>query len=244
MTLIRKLKKIVSPFSKTPLHPQWFSSTYSQVLLNTLNDIDNNTTVLDIGCYSKWPQKIIPSDCAYIGLDYYETAKNWYHSEPDIYGDALNLPIKTHSVDTVLLLDVLEHLPDTNKALSEINQALKKNGKLIIQVPFLYPLHDEPRDYFRFSQHAFSVLAKNNNFKVIECKPLGHPIETAAQLTNLALVKLAIKLFVNKNPAMIIAAVFPVLILLINVLAKILSLISYEDQFMPHSYHVILQKNS
>jgi len=242
MTLIRKLKKLVSPLSNTPIHPQWIVSSNSHHLLTTLKQIKNNSTILDIGCYSKWPQKIIPDDCRYIGLDYYETARNWYQSIPDLYGDALSLPIKKNSIDIILLLDVLEHLPDTQKVLEETNKVLKDNGELIIQVPFLYPLHDEPRDYYRFTKHGFKILAEKNNFKLIECKAIGQPIETSALLTNLALVKSGLNLITSKNPLMIITILFPFFILINNLLAKAFSFISDKEQFMPYSYLVILKK--
>ena len=57
------------------------------------------------------------------------------------------LPIATNSIDSVLFLDVLEHLQNPDQALNEIFRVLKSNGVLILQVPFLYPIHDAAYDY-------------------------------------------------------------------------------------------------
>ena len=46
----------------------------------------------------------------YIGLDYYQTATQWYKTKPHVYADAQNLPFADNSIDTVLFLDVMEHL--------------------------------------------------------------------------------------------------------------------------------------
>jgi len=42
-----------------------------------------------------------------------------YETRPDVFGDAENLPFVTRSANTVLMLDVLEHVPHPRKALSE-----------------------------------------------------------------------------------------------------------------------------
>ena len=44
-------------------------------------------------------------------------SKDWYNSLPDIYGNANLLPISDSSINNVLMLDVLEHLPDPEKCL-------------------------------------------------------------------------------------------------------------------------------
>lgn len=56
--------------------------------------------------------------------------------------------------DVVLCLNVLEHVYEFEKALARIYGALKPDGTAIISVPGFYPLHDEPFDYWRFTEHA------------------------------------------------------------------------------------------
>lgn len=53
----------------------------------------------------------------------------------DIKSDICNLPFKNNSYDLILCNHVLEHIPDHNKAISELYRILKKGGILIAQVP-------------------------------------------------------------------------------------------------------------
>ena len=57
-----------------------------------LRKIEPNSRVLDIGCFNKWAKSHIDPSCTYLGLDYFDTATQWYGSVPDIYGDAMALP--------------------------------------------------------------------------------------------------------------------------------------------------------
>jgi SAM-dependent methyltransferase len=60
--------------------------------------------------------------------------------------------------DVVLCLNVLEHVYDFQKAIDNMHSALKKDGLLIVAVPAFYPLHDEPGDYWRFTEHALKRM--------------------------------------------------------------------------------------
>ena len=48
--------------------------------------------------------------------------------------DLLNLPFKSESFDDVVSTDVLEHIPDADKAVAEIRRVLKSNGKAFIVI--------------------------------------------------------------------------------------------------------------
>ncbi len=242
--MFTKIKKLMQPLAGTPIHPQWLVKGSRNKLVSYLKNIGEGKVILDVGCYNKWPKSYISSKSKYIGLDYYETAKHWYESVPDVYGDTLNLPIKSEAIHTVLLLDVLEHVIDSSGVLSEVGRVLKPNGKLIMQVPFLYPLHDEPKDYVRFTAHGFEELAKKNGFFVEKCNAIGHPVETSTLLINIAIAKTMLGWIKDKNPAAILLILLPLFILFSNILARIIALLSTEDHFMPYSYQLIFKKET
>lgn len=56
--------------------------------------------------------------------------------EPDVLADVRNLPFKDNSFDTVMICEVLEHLPfeDFEKALSELHRVTK--NKVILSIPY------------------------------------------------------------------------------------------------------------
>ena len=240
--MIRKLKNKLGFLANTPVHPQWLLGDRKKNITPMINEIGEGRIVLDIGCSDKWPKQCLLSSCTYVGLDYYETAQNWYGTKPDVYGDALCLPMKPSCFDVVLLLDVLEHIKDTDRLLHQIRTVLKPNGLMIVSIPFMYPLHDEPRDFIRLTVYGVEELASRNGFTVDTCNISGSPIITSTILLNIALTKLVINWISGKSIASVFSILLPFAITVNNLVAKTISLFEREDGFMPHSYQFILRK--
>lgn len=235
------IRILFNPLKKIPFHPQWFVFLREFQSLRAIAKTTNGV-VLDIGSGTQNIQKHLPSDCNYISLDYYQTATEWYHTRPQIFGDGQCLPIKTDSVDTVLLLDVLEHLPRPEDCIAEIWRVLHQDGKIVLQVPFLYPIHDEPYDFHRWTCHGLKALAVHHNFNLKRQTTIGHPIETSALLMNIALSKTVLNWIQRKSPFLIIAPLFCIVIPFVNLSGWLLARLCSKEDFMPHSYRVILEK--
>jgi len=75
--------------------------------------------------------------------------------------------------ENILIFNVLEHVYETNNAISEIKKLLKPNGKIYISTPFLYRYHHAPSDYYRFTLDFYSRFASKNKLKIIYMKNLG-----------------------------------------------------------------------
>ncbi|RJP32901.1 MAG: class I SAM-dependent methyltransferase [Candidatus Omnitrophota bacterium] len=88
-------------------------------------------------------------------------------------GSVLEMPWKRESFDSILCLQVLEHVPDPRKALCEFYCCLKPGGFLIFSAPHLAYLHNEPHDYFRFTKHGIRFLLERAGFSVEEIIPAG-----------------------------------------------------------------------
>jgi SAM-dependent methyltransferase len=242
--MVRRLKKRLGFLSGTPLHPQWLAGAGRSKLIQQLCGIGQGAVVLDIGCSNKWPKKHLPPETTYIGLDYLPTASQWYKTRPDVYADGSVLPIATETINVVLLIDVLEHVAETEGLLGEIHRVLKHKGSLIMQVPFLYPLHDEPRDYIRLTRWGLERLAMKYGFHIDTFTVIGHPCETAALLTNLALSKTMLTWFAARSPACILSIFLPFIILKNNLLGKWIGRTAKVDEFMPYAYETVWQKNA
>jgi SAM-dependent methyltransferase len=240
--MIKKLKNRLKFLINTPIHPQWLIRGAKNGIVSLISQIGEDKVILDVGCFNKWAKQHCPPSCIYIGLDYYETAKNWYGTKPDVYGDALSLPVIPSSIDVVLLIDVLEHVKDTERLFGEIHNILKDNGEVILSFPFLYPLHDEPRDFVRFTAYGFQELVLRKGFAVISCQAIGSPIVTTTFLCNIAATKTVINWVVDKNPAALLLTLLPFIILINNLSAKLISKFEVKDDFMALSYHVKLKK--
>jgi SAM-dependent methyltransferase len=60
--------------------------------------------------------------------------------------------------DVILCLYVLEHVFELEDAVRSMHRALRPGGTVVIAVPHLYPYHDEPTDYWRFTEHALRQM--------------------------------------------------------------------------------------
>ena len=81
--------------------------------------------------------------------------------------DAERLNFAGGSIGTVLLFEILEHLPDPARAISEAGRVLSEDGLLALSVPFSYRLHGYPSDYWRFTASGIAVLLTDFPDKVI-----------------------------------------------------------------------------
>lgn len=59
--------------------------------------------------------------------------------------------IEDGKYDTVLAINIMEHIFNYEQFLKEIYRVLKLGGTAVIAVPFLVQVHPSPHDYFRFS---------------------------------------------------------------------------------------------
>jgi len=87
------------------------------------------------------------------------------------------------SFDVISMWHVLEHVPDLDFQLKELQRLLKPNGIVVIAVPNFksfdaqyykefWAAYDVPRHLWHFSQKGISQLFENYNFKKLQTKPL------------------------------------------------------------------------
>jgi SAM-dependent methyltransferase len=128
--------------------------------------------LLDIGCGMKpWRSVFAPHVDAHIGADHEATLHGLH--EVDLVSDAYTVPLDDGSVDTILLTEVLEHLERPQDALAECARLLRPGGHVILTTPFSWPLHEEPRDFYRFSPHGLRYLTEGAGFEVVELRALA-----------------------------------------------------------------------
>jgi SAM-dependent methyltransferase len=235
------LRRWLAKISQTPLHPQWFAFRGETVTLAKVAKIAEGD-ILDVGAGEQKIRDFLPAFSPYISLDYYQTAAEWYKTRPTIFGDAHALPLASDQFDTVILLDVMEHLRHPIVSLAEIGRVLRPNGKLILQVPFLYPLHDMPFDFRRWTESGLRATATQAGFAIAEITSQGHPLETTALLRNLAWSKTILNWLQTKNPLILLAPLLPLFVFSNNLFSWLCARLSRTENFMPRSYFAVLVK--
>lgn len=213
-----KLVQWLALLRSTPLHPVWLGRGVKQAPVRILRE-QVGGLVLDVGAADSPWQDMLPAGARYIALDYYQTARNWYGSQPHVYGHAQQLPFASGRFDWILLLNVMEHIPNPGLCADEIYRVLKPEGRLLLQVPFLYPMHDVPLDFQRFTPYGLEVMARESGFHVESLETFGHPVETAGHFLNIALSRGFLDLLSQRHPLAILVVFLPPLVVLINLAA-------------------------
>lgn len=91
----------------------------------------------------------------------------------DLVASACNIPVKVESFDTILCTAALEHLEEPEMALREACRVLKPGGHAIYTIPFFWHLHEEPRDFYRYTKYGIRYLFEKAGFEIVELKPLS-----------------------------------------------------------------------
>lgn len=154
-----------------------------------------NGKVLDVGCGNKPYQTYCKNITKYIGLEL-DTENNRANKKADYYYDGINFPFDDKQFDSVLCNQVLEHVFNPNKFLSEINRILKADGKIVLSVPFVWDEHEQPYDFARYSSFGLKHLFENHGFEIISTQKTCNDIRVIFQLINAYIFKcLQIKSF-------------------------------------------------
>ena len=138
--------------------------------------------VLDLGC-GRAPLYGVYRDFAET-----VTCVDWAGSPHDLrHADVLcdlnePIPLPTASFDTIIFSDVMEHLYRPQHAMLEIRRLLRPGGKLLMNVPFLYWIHEQPHDFYRYTQFALERMIGDAGLEVLELHELGGAPEVLADL--------------------------------------------------------------
>ncbi len=134
---------------------------------------------LDLGCGEMPYARLLRGRVThYVGTDLRSNAA----APPHVVSDSLMLPFRAQSFDTVLCTQVLEHVRNPLLTMAEIARVLRPGGYAVITAPALWPLHEEPHDYFRYTKYGLEELAFRCNLRHVAVAERGGGITAIAQL--------------------------------------------------------------
>ena len=127
----------------------WWNEGRRRILCSFTKTITNKTDlrILDVGCGPGGTSTAFSIFGTVMGVDSSTAAlKIALRRGLRVFKSTLlTIPLKDKSFDLITALDVIEHIPEEKKVLTEINRILKPDGFVVITVPafqFLWSEHD------------------------------------------------------------------------------------------------------
>lgn len=236
LPIVSEIRRWAKLLARTPLHPQWLLGP--RTVPAGIADISGR--VLDVGAADRWIEPHLSEGVQYVALDYPATGRDLYSAKPTVFGDAASLPFEDACFDGVFCLEVLEHVPEPESVLKEIARVLKRGGRAWITMPFLYPLHDAPFDFQRFTEYGLRRSMRQAGLEVTSLRKTGHAIRTAGLLACLAIAGGA-----YGRPGWLKWPLLPVaiiMVLLINIVAWLLSFVWPDWGHIAHGHELEILK--
>ncbi len=121
-----------------------------EYILEHLAGLDADALVVNVGCATvrrfeaECPGRYLATDLRVLPT-------------VDFSSDATRLPLADNSVDTLITLEMLEHVPDPGAVVAELGRVLKPGGTLLLSVPSAVPRHDT-HDFWRFTAQGIAAL--------------------------------------------------------------------------------------
>jgi SAM-dependent methyltransferase len=119
--------------------------------------------ILDAGAGSQQYRKYF-AHCVYEAADFELVDKAYAKS--NYVCNLSDIPVKNASFDAVIFNQVMEHLPQPRLVLEELYRVLKPGGKMIASAPLFYEEHEQPYDFFRYTQFAWRDMLSEVGFEI------------------------------------------------------------------------------
>jgi SAM-dependent methyltransferase len=107
------------------------------------------------------------------------SARPYVDVQVDLSG---TLPFENASFDTIVLSDVLEHLPNPEHMWREMARLLAPGGHALVNIPFMYGLHEVPHDYGRYTAFALRRFADQVGLRVLVLETVGGSLHVLVDL--------------------------------------------------------------
>ncbi len=158
--LVRRLQsKFIIKYTRTKLYP----------------------VVVDVGC-GKAPHRKHVAYKKYIGVDIEDRGGVTDVILADV-NDGIPLPDAT--ADLVICTETLEHTKKPHFVVQELFRITKQGGVVLLTAPMVWPVHEAPYDFFRYTNFGMEYLFKEAGFTEVRIQPTNGYIYSMCQLAQL-----------------------------------------------------------
>ncbi len=169
---------------QTPLNAYWLDMVHLRRAVASLAP-QARGRMLDVGVGERpYADLFAPHVSRYVGVEYPPACENLSPGITervhvglgfvDVWCDGHHLPFADASFDTVLSIEVLEHVPDPDRMLAEVRRVLRPGGALLVTVPFAVAQHALPYDFWRYTPQGLRAMLEHAGFTVESCSPRGN----------------------------------------------------------------------
>lgn len=173
------------------LDPRWWHSHYhsSSVMPPVLRPLGLRLRgrVLDVGAGTGYARRLLdPESTTYIptdlptGRDAADVGIARDGLRPLVHCSGYDLPFADGSVEGVTVLMVLEHTERPARVLAEAWRVLAPGGRILVSVPFAFPVHGAPHDFRRWTAGGLATELGAAGFTVLETAQAGNAFNAVA----------------------------------------------------------------
>ncbi len=105
----------------------------------------------------------------------YDTIDFWedkYIYDGNTLSNSYSLPMESNSVDAIITTKILlEHISEPAETIKEFARVLKSGGEAFVIAPFAMAIHQQPHDYFRFTEYGLRHLFRKAELEVVYIRP-------------------------------------------------------------------------
>lgn len=121
--------------------------------------------LLDYGCAQRPYEGMVPPGVEYVGADLPGNPA----ADLNLRDDG-TVPAPDGSFDAVLSTQVLEHVADPERYLSECARVLKPGGSLLLSTHGIMYYHRDPEDYWRWTSYGLATIVAAAGLEVTEAR--------------------------------------------------------------------------
>lgn len=176
--------------------------------INKFSQTIINKKILDLGCGCK-PYSTLFAGSEYVGIDIEGGGHKGSAKNADLSFDGENIPFIDNFFEVIICTQVLEHTEAPEKLIQEANRVLKNGGILFLTCPFVWPEHEVPYDFRRYTQYGLKKILEENNFNIEKILPTTGVFASVGQLLSSFLFELVGKNLFWRLPMAVIVC-FPI----------------------------------